>query len=151
MKKIKILCLYLRLVLKLISICRNWGQCSFVKLCMVDALFWKPWLKNLNCLSEMKLGDKAYSDMLNSEVMFIRCLELDVPFLGQFTAKSQKCLLKMKVRDLDYLDYAELCSMRTFPILNWKYLFWGNLVEETKTVCQRWDLLSRRIEICWIR
>ena len=43
----------------------------------------------------------------------------------------------MKVRDLDHLDYAELCSMGTFPILNWKYLFWGHLVEETKTVCQR--------------
>ena len=94
-------------------------------------------LKNPNCPFKMKLGGQAYSDMLNSEVMFIRCLERDVPFLGQFTAKSQKCLLKMKVRDLDYLDYAELCGMITFPILNLKYHFWGNLAKGAKTVCQR--------------
>lgn len=75
-------------------------------------------LKNPNCLFKIKLGGQAYSDMLNSEVVFIRCLELDVPFSGQFTAKSQKCLLKMKLRDLDYLHYAELYSMISFPILD---------------------------------
>ena len=49
-------------------------------------------------------------------------------FLGQITAKSQRCLLKMKLGPLEFLDCAEFCSIITFPVLNWKYPFWGNLV-----------------------
>ena len=38
----------------------------------------------------------------------------------------------MKVRDLDYLGYAELCWVITFRILNLKYHFWGNLAKGAK-------------------
>ena len=41
--------------------------------------------------------------------------------------------------------------MLSFSILDWKYSFWGNLVQKIEFASLSWNLVPRQIWTCWIQ
>ena len=77
---------------------------------------------------------------------------LSLTLLGKLGTKNQNRLCKIKVgtQANSYMLNSILAFI--WPALNVKYpFFWVYLVQKTKIVCLRWNLVSRIIRICWIR
>ena len=59
---------------------------------------------------------------------------MKIYFLGKFGPKNQKCLFKMKFGVQTNSNMMNLMVMFNFSLLDWKYIFWANLVQKTKIV-----------------
>ena len=62
------------------------------------------------------------------------CFTPEIPFLGKFRPKIQNYLLKVKLGAWTYSNIQNSIMMFTFSVLDRKYVFWANLVQNVKIV-----------------
>ena len=103
-------------------------------------------LDNTFLLNEFHNNWKILDYILIFSINKIFCI-----FFWRIWPKKQNCLFKIKLGIYTNLNMLNLMVMFTFSVLDWKYPFWANLVENTKTVCLRWNLNARLIPVWWIR
>ena len=80
----------------------------------------------------------------NGDVHFF-CFWLEIPFRGKFSPKSQNYQLKLKFGT--YTNSNMQNSMMLFTFVEWKRLFWANLVQKIKIVTLSWNLVPTLIRI----
>ena len=79
------------------------------------------------------------------------CFRSEQPFFGKSGQKSQNCQFKLKFGTKTNLNIWNSMMMFTFSVLDQKYLFWANLVQQFKIVCSEWSLIQRLIRICKVQ
>ena len=75
----------------------------------------------------------------------------EILFLGKFGAKIQDCLLKVIFGTKTNSNMHNSMVVFAIAVLHQKCLFWVYLVENTKIVCLRWNLVPKLIQICKIQ
>ena len=96
--KITIFSLSWNLVLRLIWICRIESQCSIFGFLTGNTLFGQIWSQNSKSFvySEIWYPDQCEYAGFNSDVLLF-CFRPEIPFLGKFGPKNQKCQFKQKL------------------------------------------------------
>ena len=124
-------------------------------------MFWSgnPFLgkfgpKNQNCQFKLKFGTFNNSNMQNSMVMFISfffCFWPEILFWGKFGPKSQNYQLKLKFGTYTNSNMQNSIMLFPFLLFEWKYPFWGNMVQKNKIVTLSWNLVPTIIRTCRIQ
>ena len=86
--------------------------------------------------------------MLNSIVINIFfCFRPEVTFSDKFGLKFQNYLIKLQFGKQANSNKRRLVAVFTFSFLDWKYLFWANLVQKLKIIWSRENLVPGLIRI----
>ena len=92
--------------------------------------------------------------MQNSMVMFISfffCFWPEILFWGKFGPKSQNYQLKLKFGTYTNSNMQNSIMLFPFLLFEWKYPFWGNMVQKNKIVTLSWNLVPTIIRTCRIQ
>ena len=66
------------------------------------------------------------------------CFRLEISFLSKSSPNNQNCYFKVKFCVLTNLNMQSSRGMFTFSVLDWKFLFWVNLVLKIEIVIWSW-------------
>ena len=83
-------------------------------------------------------------------VHFFR-FRVEIPFLNKFGIKNQNFQFKMKLDTDTNSNMQNSMVVFNFFIFDRKYLFWANLVQETKVITLSWNLVADLIRLCRIQ
>ena len=75
----------------------------------------------------------------------------ETPFLGKFGPKTQNCQFKLKFGTQTNSNMQNSMVVLTFSVFDWRYAFWGNLVQKIRIGSLSWKLVLRLIRICRIQ
>ena len=68
-----------------------------------------------------------------------------------FGPKYKRCQFELKLGNSTNSNMHSTVVMFTFPVCDWKYPFWANVVKNIKTLSLSQNLVSRLIPICRIQ
>ena len=140
-QKVKVISWIWNLVARLIRICRIQWYCSLFFVFQWKYPFWTNFVQKIKIVTwSWKLVPTLIRICrIQWWCSFFFCFWWEILFSGKFSPKSQNYQSKLKFGACTNSNMLNSIVMFTFFVYDWKYPFWGNLVQKIKIISLRWN------------